>query len=73
MKTLNGYSKEKYTNDYMLLAGYGTKSLSDFLLKTGGTLTGALTVPSLTVTGASSFSQAINASILGNAATASRL
>ena len=39
----------------------------------GGTMTGALTTPSLTVTGASSFSQAINGSILGNAATASRL
>ena len=39
----------------------------------GGTMTGALTVPSLSVTGAATFSQAINGSILGNAATASRL
>ena len=44
-----------------------------YLPLTGGTMTGALTTPSLTVTGASSFSQAINGSILGNAATASRL
>lgn len=36
-------------------------------------MTGALTVPSLSVTGAATFSQAINGSILGNAVTASRL
>ena len=47
--------------------------VNTFVAKTGGTMTGALTVPSLTVTGASTFSQAINGSILGNAATASRL
>ena len=47
--------------------------VNTFVAKTGGTMTGALTTPGLTVTGASSFSQAINGSILGNAATASRL
>lgn len=46
---------------------------SNSLLKSGGTMTGSLTVPSLSVTGAATFSQAINSSILGNAATASRL
>ena len=49
-----------------------TKDFNNYLLLSGGTMTGALTTPSLTVTGASSFSQAINGSILGNAATASR-
>jgi len=44
-----------------------------YVLKAGDTMTGALTVPSLSVTGAATFSQAINGSILGNAATASRL
>ena len=67
MKTLNGYSKERFTDDYVLLAGYGTKSVSDFLLSSGGTIS------YLNVTGAATFSQAINGSILGNAATASRL
>lgn len=47
--------------------------VNTFVAKTGGTMTGALTVPSLSVTGSSTFSQAINGSILGNAATASRL
>ena len=44
-----------------------------YVLISGDTMTGALTVPSLSVTGAATFSQAINGSILGNAATASRL
>ena len=44
-----------------------------YVLKAGDTMTGALIVPSLSVTGAATFSQAINGSILGNAATASRL
>lgn len=59
------------------LSAYQGKILNEkfanYLPLSGGTLTGALTVPSLTVTGASTFSQAINGSILGNAATASRL
>ena len=69
-----------YNGNSLLHAGNYTsyvysKSTSDgrYVYKAGDTMTGALTVPSLTVTGASSFSQAINASILGNAATASRL
>lgn len=54
---------------------YYTETESDarFVLKAGDTMTGALTVPSLSVTGAATFSQAIDGSILGNAATASRL
>lgn len=67
--------------DYTLLhAGNYTsyvysKSTSDgrYVYKAGDTMTGALTVPSISVTGAATFSQAINGSILGNAATASRL
>ena len=59
------------------LSAYQGKILNEkfanYLPLSGGTLTGALSVPSLTVTGASTFSQAINGSILGNAATASRL
>ena len=59
------------------LSAYQGKILNEkfanYLPLSGGTLTGALNVPSLTVTGASTFSQAINGSILGNAATASRL
>lgn len=31
MKTIEGYSKEKYTNTSVLLAGGGAKSLSDFI------------------------------------------
>ena len=31
MKTIEGYSKEKYTNTSVLLAGGGTKALSDFI------------------------------------------
>lgn len=69
-----------YNGNSLLHAGNYTsyvysKSTSDgrYVLKAGDTMTGALTVPSLTVTGASTFSQAINASILGNAVTASRL
>lgn len=52
-----------------------SKSTSDgrYVYKAGDTMTGALTVPSISVTGAATFSQAINGSILGNAATASRL
>lgn len=68
-----------YNGNSLLHAGNYTsyvysKSQSDarYVLKVGDTMTGALTVPSLTVSGASSFSQAINGSILGNAATASR-
>ncbi len=39
MKTIEGYSKEKYTNNSVLLAGGGAKALSDFELKiaSGGT------------------------------------
>lgn len=69
-----------YNGNSLLHAGNYTsyvysKSTSDgrYVYKAGDTMTGALTVPSLTVTGASTFSQAINGSILGNAATASRL
>ena len=31
MKTIEGYSKEKYTNTSVLLAGGGAKALSDFI------------------------------------------
>lgn len=64
-----------YTNWVYAKSSVYTKTESDarFVLKAGDTMTGALTVPSLSVTGAATFSQAINGSILGNAATASRL
>lgn len=47
--------------------------LAGRVAKSGDTMTGALTTPGLTVTGTATFSQAIDGSILGNAATASRL
>ena len=74
----SGFHRASSSDSYVLLGGGGHKALSDFatsadyVKKAGDTMTGSLTTPSLTVTGASSFSQAINGSILGNAATASR-
>lgn len=70
---------EKISAGYADSAGNATNDSdgnainSTYLKKSGGTMTGALTVPSISVTGAATFSQAINGSILGNAATASRL
>lgn len=65
---------------YKIVVGHSTTLLKtpNSLLKSGGTMTGTLTTPSLittslSVSGAATFSQAINGSILGNAATASRL
>lgn len=79
LQTTNG-NNLLINNDAIITAGNYTsylysQSQSDarYVLKAGDTMTGALIAPSLSVTGAATFSQAINGSILGNAATASRL
>lgn len=43
MKSYEGYLKQKFGDDYLLLAGGGKYTLSDFLTTSGGTLTGPLT------------------------------
>lgn len=40
MKSFDGYLKQKLGNNYLLLAGGSHKAIDDFLLKSGGVLTG---------------------------------
>ena len=71
MNTKDGYAKKSLTSARLLTADGG--DTDNYLPLTGGTMTGALVTTALSVSGAATFSQAINGSILGNAATASRL
>ena len=71
MNTKDGYAKKSLTSARLLTADGG--DTDNYLPLTGGTMTGALVTTALSVTGAATFSQAINGNILGNAATASRL
>lgn len=71
MNTKDGYAKKSLTSARLLTADGG--DTDNYLPLTGGTMTGALVTTALSVSGAATFSQAINGNILGNAATASRL
>lgn len=71
MNTKDGYAKKSLTSARLLTADGG--DTDNYLPLTGGTMTGALVTTALSVAGAATFSQTINGSILGNAATASRL
>lgn len=81
MKLTTGYKKPAENTNILLASGadipqstFATAGHThQYLALSGGTMTGALTTTALTVTGAATFSQAINGNILGNAATASRL
>ena len=74
----SGFIKAGYNNEFILLAGGDVKLISDFVAKSGDTMTGNLTVPNLVLSSNSFLSQTLNGSqvlatvgdtmFLGNAA-----